>query len=46
MRRPSPATVRWLILVALLVFWELMPQHRHHPGTVPAAAVEDRSPFW
>jgi NitT/TauT family transport system permease protein/taurine transport system permease protein len=26
MRRPSPATVRWLILLALLVFWELMPQ--------------------
>ena len=26
MRRPSPATVRWLILAALLVFWELMPQ--------------------
>ena len=26
MRRPSPATVRWLILLALLVFWELMPR--------------------
>jgi NitT/TauT family transport system permease protein/taurine transport system permease protein len=26
MRRPSPATVRWLILGALLVFWELMPK--------------------
>src|SRR6187397_1888656 len=26
MRRPSPATVRWLILAGLLVFWELMPQ--------------------
>ena len=26
MRRPSPATVGWLILVALLVFWEPMPQ--------------------
>jgi NitT/TauT family transport system permease protein len=26
MRRPSPATVRWLILAALLVFWEMMPQ--------------------
>ena len=25
MRRPAPSTVRWLILVALLVFWELMP---------------------
>jgi NitT/TauT family transport system permease protein len=25
-RRPSPATARWLILLALLVFWELMPQ--------------------
>jgi NitT/TauT family transport system permease protein/taurine transport system permease protein len=26
MRRPAPSTVRWLILLALLVFWELMPQ--------------------
>jgi len=26
MRRPSPAAVRWLILAALLVFWELMPK--------------------
>jgi NitT/TauT family transport system permease protein len=26
MRRPAPATVRWLILLALLVFWELMPR--------------------
>jgi len=26
MRRPSPATVRWLILLGLLVFWELMPK--------------------
>ena len=26
MRRPSPATVRWLILAALLVFWELFPR--------------------
>jgi NitT/TauT family transport system permease protein/taurine transport system permease protein len=26
MRRPSPAVARWLILLALLVFWELMPQ--------------------
>lgn len=26
MRRPAPATVRWLILFALLVFWELMPR--------------------
>src|SRR3954452_10340411 len=26
MRRPSPATVRWLILIALLVFWELFPR--------------------
>ena len=26
MRRPAPATVRWLILALLLVFWELMPQ--------------------
>ena len=25
MHRPSPATGRWLILAALLVFWELMP---------------------
>jgi NitT/TauT family transport system permease protein/taurine transport system permease protein len=26
MHRPAPSTVRWLILVALLVFWELMPR--------------------
>src|SRR5687767_12621716 len=26
MRRPSPLVVRWLILAALLVFWELMPR--------------------
>ena len=26
MRRPSPATVRWLILVRLLVLWELVPR--------------------
>src|SRR3954447_8751337 len=26
MRRHSPATVRWLILAALLVFWELFPR--------------------
>src|SRR5437764_4730623 len=26
MTRPSPATVRWLILLALLVFWELFPR--------------------
>ena len=26
MRRPAPATVRWLILAALLVFWELFPR--------------------
>jgi NitT/TauT family transport system permease protein/taurine transport system permease protein len=26
MQRPSPAAVRWMILAALLVFWELMPK--------------------
>jgi NitT/TauT family transport system permease protein len=26
MRRPAPSTVRWLILAALLVLWELVPQ--------------------
>jgi len=31
MKRPSPATVRWLILLALLVFWELFPR----TGIVP-----------
>ena len=31
MRRPSPSTVRWLILVALLAFWELMPQTKLIP---------------
>jgi NitT/TauT family transport system permease protein len=31
MRRPSPSTVRWLILVALLAFWELMPSTKLIP---------------
>ena len=31
MKRPSPAAVRWLILVALLIFWELFPR----TGTIP-----------
>ena len=31
MRWPAPATVRWLILAALLVFWELMPR----TGAIP-----------
>ena len=31
MNRPSPAAVRWLILVALLVFWELFPR----TGAIP-----------
>jgi len=31
MKRPSPATARWLILLALLVFWELFPR----TGIVP-----------
>src|SRR2546430_10326713 len=26
MRRPAPSSVRWLILLALLVFWELFPR--------------------
>ena len=25
MRRPAPATVRWMLLAALLTFWEVMP---------------------
>src|SRR5437868_12396369 len=31
MRRPAPSTVRWLILAALLVFWELFPR----AGVIP-----------
>ncbi len=31
MRRPAPLTVRWLIVAALLVFWELMPR----TGVIP-----------
>lgn len=31
MRRPAPSTVRWLILLAVLMLWELMPQ----TGLVP-----------
>ena len=30
--RPAPSTVRWLILVALLVFWELMPRTGSFPS--------------
>ena len=26
MSRPSPATARWLILAALLLFWEVFPR--------------------
>jgi NitT/TauT family transport system permease protein len=26
MRRPAPATVRWLILLAILVLWEVLPR--------------------
>ena len=26
MRRPAPATVRWLILLAVLVLWEVLPR--------------------
>jgi len=31
MRRPSPATARWLILLGVLVFWELFPR----TGAIP-----------
>jgi len=31
MRRPSPASVRWGLLVALLVLWELLPQTKIIP---------------
>jgi NitT/TauT family transport system permease protein len=31
MRRPAPSTARWLILVALLALWELMPRTRLIP---------------
>ena len=31
MRRPAPSTVRWLIVAALLIFWELMPR----TGVIP-----------
>jgi NitT/TauT family transport system permease protein/taurine transport system permease protein len=31
MRWPTPATARWLILVALLAFWELMPRTKIIP---------------
>ena len=31
MRRPAPSTVRWAILIALLVFWEAMPGTRLIP---------------
>ena len=41
MRRPAPATVRWLILVALLVAVGAGAAHRPAAGAVPAVAVED-----
>lgn len=31
MRWPAPSTARWLMLVALLVFWELMPRTKIIP---------------
>lgn len=31
MHRPAPSTIRWLILAALLVFWELMPSTKLIP---------------
>jgi NitT/TauT family transport system permease protein/taurine transport system permease protein len=31
MRRPAPSTVRWLLLIALLAFWELMPRTKIIP---------------
>ncbi len=50
--RPAPATVRWLILLALLVLWELMPR----TGLIPelflpalsktiAAMIQDRHEY-
>ena len=31
MRRPAPSTVRWLMLVAILALWEVVPQFRMIP---------------
>ncbi len=31
MRWPAPSTARWLILIGLLAFWELMPRTRIIP---------------
>src|SRR5919107_977491 len=31
MRRPAPSTVRWLLLLLLLLFWELMPRTKIIP---------------
>ena len=43
MRRPAPSTVRWLILAALLVFWELFPRTGIIPdiGTVQYLTTSD-----
>ena len=34
MRRPAPATVRWMILVALLALWEFVPR----PASCPSCS--------
>jgi NitT/TauT family transport system permease protein/taurine transport system permease protein len=39
MRRPAPSTVRWLILAALLVFWELFPRTGIIPELFPRTGI-------
>src|SRR3712207_5034936 len=46
MRRPSPSTVRWLILVALVAFWELMPRTKLIPELFLPALSKTLAVLW
>lgn len=46
MRWPAPSTVRWGILVAVLVFWELMPQTKIVPELFLPALSKTLTVLW
>ncbi len=46
MRWPAPSTVRWGILVALLMFWELMPQTKVVPELFLPALSKTLTVLW
>jgi NitT/TauT family transport system permease protein/taurine transport system permease protein len=46
MRRPSPAAVRWAILVALLVLWEVVPMTGALPELFLPALSKTLSVLW